>query len=501
MLLRPGYSSLRDRLGNPEIDFLNVAQYTYLSSILQGYANTHCGIPDLVWAIPAILSFAYGHMKCTCYTGDVSHSFTTQTGGEPIEISRLARDLMIELSELDVIDAHEHLPPESEYLSHQYSGANMFAAGYIGYDLESAGLEPGFRDTLREGGYQSIDSWWPKIRPFWEAVRYSSFARALTISVRDLYDIHEISDETIPILAECVMHDNRPGLYKRILYDRCRIHRVITCIEHLDLASEPRFVGLSIRLGEILRKPLDREAIKRISEESGFRIKSLDGLSFAVAALLKEDIERGAVGFKIAIAEYRAPHPQRAEEEFRDCLQSSSSEHPRRSLRDHLLDKGLDVAAELGVPVAVHAGFWGDFRQYDPKFMLDFALRRSDVCFDLFHLGMPMIRDAIQIGKNLRNVSLNLTWCPIISQVQTSRALDEIIDLVPINKVIAFGGDYRVSVQETWGHLTMARECVAEALSHRITSGQMSKQDAFDIARLWFYENPKRIYRLHCPTI
>ncbi len=173
-----------------------------------------------------------------------------------------------------------------------------------------------------------------------------------------------------------------------------------------------------------------------------------------------------------------------------------SSTSQKRSLQDYLFDKGLDFAAELGVPVAVHTGFWGDFREYDPKFMLDFAMRRSDVHFDLFHLGMPMIRDAIQIGKNLKNVSLNLTWCPIISQVQTTRALDEIIDLVPLNKVIAFGGDYRVSVQKVWGHLTMARECVAAALSQRVKSRQMNKQNAFDIAQLWFYENPRKIYHL-----
>ena len=68
-------------------------------------------------------------------------------------------------------------------------------------------------------------------------------------------------------------------------------------------------------------------------------------------------------------------------------------------------------------------------------------VQRQDVRFDLFHLGMPMIRDAILIGKTCPNIVLNLTCCPIISQVQTYRALDEILDLVPVNKIVAFGGD------------------------------------------------------------
>ena len=72
-------------------------------------------------------------------------------------------------------------------------------------------------------------------------------------------------------------------------------------------------------------------------------------------------------------------------------------------------------------------------------------------------------RDAAFIGKSVPNITLNLTWCPIISQALTARMLDEIIDLVPVNKIIVFGGDYRVSVQKVYGHLVMAREVVAKS--------------------------------------
>ena len=148
------------------------------------------------------------------------------------------------------------------------------------------------------------------------------------------------------------------------------------------------------------------------------------------------------------------------------------------------------------MPVAVHTGYWDDFRELDPKFLLGIAARRRDVRFDLFHLGMPMVRDALLIGKSYPNVTLNLTWCPVISQVQTCRALDELLDLVPLNKVIAFGGDYRVAVQKVWGHLVMARECVAVALAKRVQDGDLDRAEAMRIARMWFDDNPARIYRI-----
>ena len=80
--------------------------------------------------------------------------------------------------------------------------------------------------------------------------------------------------------------------------------------------------------------------------------------------------------------------------------------------------------------------------------------------------------------------------------MQTYRALNEIIDLVPVNKIIAFGGDYRVCVQKVYGHLVMAREVIAQILADRIEDGDFDKEYAMYLAKLWFYENPCRIYNL-----
>ena len=287
-----------------------------------------------------------------------------------MKLSKTAQELYQAITEMPVVDAHEHLPPENEYLRAEYCGPNLFA-NYIWHDLGSAGLSPDFKAAMRDHGFRPVSEWWPTIKPYWEQVRHTSYARALRITAAD--------------------------------------------------HGPPSFTA--------------------------------------------------------------------AESDWKENKESSA-------VRDLLFDKYLDVAAEADVPVAVHTGYWGDFRALDPKHMLSFAMRRQDVRFDMFHLGMPMIRDAILIGKNLPNVSLNLTWCPIISQVQTVRALDEIIDLVPVNKIIAFGGDYRVSVQKVYGHLVMAREVVAAALARRVEAGGFDMAEALRIAGMWFYDNPAGIYGL-----
>jgi predicted TIM-barrel fold metal-dependent hydrolase len=203
----------------------------------------------------------------------------------------------------------------------------------------------------------------------------------------------------------------------------------------------------------------------------------------------------------MVVGEYGEDNLKLAESELKEFLKQKGTlfyEDPRQY--PHLLccyhNALFDVAAEANVPIAVHAGYWEDFRRLDPKMMFSFAPRRQDVKFDLFHLGMPMVRDAAIIGKTLPNVTLNLVWCPIISQAQTASILNEIIDMVPLNKIIAFGGDYKICIQNVYGHLKMAKEVVAGVLASRIEAGDFDMKEALRIAGMWFYENPARIYKL-----
>ena len=405
-------------------------------------------------------------------------------------LSPLARELYDEIADLTIIDAHEHLPPEARYLSFAYSGLNLFA-GYLWHDLRSAGVPSEFVATMREGGDRPVETWWPQIRQHWEHVRNTSYAKALRITARDVFGIPEINDDTIGSLAEQVKADNTPGIYRRNLQERCRIQQSICVVDSAD--DDPSFPDDPALKGITRFCPwLGPDIPDRLRELSGRDVRTLDDATTVVQEILRGDARAGAIGFKLTVADFGPPDATAAEAELKEAGHGARG----LALRDYLFDKCCDVAAENGLPVAVHTGYWGDFRALDPKFMLGFAMRRQDVRFDMFHLGAPMYGDAIHIGKALPNVTLNLTWCPIISQVQTKRALDEILDLVPLNKVIAFGGDYRVCVQKVYGHLVLAREAVAAALADRIAGGELDREEAMRVARWWFYDNPARVYRL-----
>ncbi len=68
--------------------------------------------------------------------------------------------------------------------------------------------------------------------------------------------------------------------------------------------------------------------------------------------------------------------------------------------------------------------------------------------------------------------------------------------MVPMNNIIAFGGDYRIAVEKVYGHLVMVKEVVARVLGKRIQAGLMDQPDAIRVTKLWFHDNAMDIYGL-----
>ena len=408
-----------------------------------------------------------------------------------MKLSAIEQRLVDAMAKLEIVDAHEHLPPEKEYLSFDYCGPNFFA-GYTWHDLENAGMPLEFKRTMRDPGHRAVEDWWPQIAPYWPMVKDGSYARAIRITARDLYGIDDINDTTVHDLADKIRADNHPGIYEEILRDRCNIRLAITCQPHTRFQDDPIIRTITLLEPD---RTWTADALAQYAREEETEIRTLDDFAAADAARLARMKSEGAVGFKTMAVDRTDPSPGDARAVFQSIAGSGRCDRPQ-PLADYLFWRALEAAAALDLPVAVHAGLWDDFRKLDPTWMIPGAMRCPDTHFDLFHLGLPYVRDAAVIGKNFPNVSLNLCWCYVMSQRMTLRTIDEIIDLVPLNKIIAFGADYRCVVQKIYGHLVMARETLARAFGRRIEDGDFSEDRALEIAKLWLCDNPARIYNV-----
>jgi predicted TIM-barrel fold metal-dependent hydrolase len=154
------------------------------------------------------------------------------------------------------------------------------------------------------------------------------------------------------------------------------------------------------------------------------------------------------------------------------------------------------MVGETGRVVAVHTGVWNDFRRFKATHMIPMIQRHPDVRFDLYHGSIPYVREIGFVAKNFPNVWLNLCWAHIVSPVMTRSMLNEWMDYVPMNKIIAFGGDYMIPVEKVYGHLVMARENISQVLAMRVEEGLMDLEEAARVAYKWFHDNPAGLYGL-----
>jgi predicted TIM-barrel fold metal-dependent hydrolase len=212
---------------------------------------------------------------------------------------------------------------------------------------------------------------------------------------------------------------------------------------------------------------------------------------------LRQMAAGGTVAFKTSSNAYAEPDRQTALAEFAELQRTGNRLGDRLTtpLYSYIHEELLKAAEPLGLPVAVHTGFWG-VNRHDPAHFIPVIERHPNIHFDLFHSGIPYVRVLGTMAVNYPNTSINLCWAHSINMAMSASALDEYIDQVGTDKIIAFGGDVHWMVEKVYGHLELARQNVAAVLAKRVDEGLMDLCEAERVAQAWFVENPARIYRL-----
>ena len=402
--------------------------------------------------------------------------------------------MLNEFEDFVIIDAHEHLPPEKERVSRKVDVFTMFTH-YTSTDLITAGMSKEDYEKIVDPE-QPLEERWRLFKPYYKVAKYTSYFRAARIALKKFYGVEDLTDENYLEASNRIREANKPGIYKRVLRDKCRIKVVLTQIGRIPEGDKELLIPiLPMWLLTDISKPSDLEGRKLRPRVD---VSSLEDY----VAYMKEQVERwkreGVVGLKFLARRVEEVCRERAERLFKQLLDGELK--TPKPLWDYLVDKAIDLASEVGWPISVHtgilAGNWGDFTATRPTLLIPLLKRHREAKFDLYHAGIPWVREAGILGKSFPNVWLNLCWCHIVSQDMTCSALDEWMDLVPVNKIIGFGGDYNIPVEKVYGHLVMAREDIARTLAGRVSRGLMNRTEALDIARMWFYDNPRELYRL-----
>jgi predicted TIM-barrel fold metal-dependent hydrolase len=397
----------------------------------------------------------------------------------------------------EIIDAHEHLPPEKVYVQQKVDALTLFSH-YTRYDLITAGMSTENYERVQNHDIP-LKERWKIFCPYLKDIRYGSYARAAFIAAKEFYGCDDIDEGNYKALSEKMEANNKSGIYRHVLREKCNIRTALTQNDYgLDnRADYDHDLLMPLMLLDTRASVSSRKAIAEGAKGLDGAVKTLDDYLDIIRADLAKWKSDGVVGLKMVSQPYGEPNRELAVSLFASLLRDDGTQLPEMNpLRSYITEKMMDMASELGLVVAVHTGVWGDFRTLDPRHMIQIIIRHPRTKFDIYHLGVPWVRDATIMGKNLPNVWLNLCWCHILSPRMACSAMDELIDLVPVNKIIAFGGDYHKPVEKVYGHLVMARENVAQVLGGRIKDGLLTEEEAVSIAERWFCDNPKELYGL-----
>jgi len=403
--------------------------------------------------------------------------------------NNLAEELYEYGQNLKVIDAHEHFVSEPWHVKQYLSFFDYLA--YTKHDLASAGSPDAYapQPTSEEEAVELF----ARIKLYWQHVKYGSYSRPALLAIKKFHDCDDFTEESIIKIGKELNASNKPGLYDKI-FELCKIEKILN---QNVLNEEKAFVDKRFCYGIVCEHDYNTR-LRAYFEK--YPKGSYDDFLDKFKADMDDELARGAVLQKFFPDVFICPPDERAAraafEDMRLC--TSKDIKPAPVLSSTIAHARIKQCAEHGIVAAIHTGVWGNTPRLSPKHLFDVmeVYFKDGPSFDIYHMGIPYVRECAYLGKNYPLVHLNLCWSHNVSEQMTRSTIGEWLDIVPVNKVFGFGGDVCTLPQHVWGQLHHALQNLAEAFAYRINIGRMDKDYAKEVLNLWMYENPKRVYKL-----
>ena len=424
--------------------------------------------------------------------------------------SGLEADLLEAIADVPLVNTHEHIIPEEERTSSPLDFFTL-AGHYAMNDVISAGLSGDDLAVVRNPEASPAQRW-GAFEPYWKSASLTGYGQALRIAIQDIYGIDRISGSTLPEINRKIEAANRPGLYEEILIRRSNIaYSVLDDYWNAaPVRPDPKFFVCARKFDRFVA-PQSVSDIRALEELTDVSITGVSGLKRAMETSFQQSLDIGMVTVKSTLAYNREIHyAEVSERDAESSLQSllsashtppggfrSRVERPFRPMEDHLFHHLIGLAAEHGVPVQVHTGLHagnGNFIENSkPTHLTNLFFLFPQVQFDLFHMSYPYQGEAAAIAKVFPNVHIDFCWAHIISPSAARRALHEMLDTVPSNKIFGYGGDYRYP-ELSYAHAKIARRNVAQVLAEKVSEGSCSEDEALGLGRQILHDNPDAMF-------
>ncbi len=131
----------------------------------------------------------------------------------------------------------------------------------------------------------------------------------------------------------------------------------------------------------------------------------------------------------------------------------------------------------------------------DPMLLEPVIAAHPGTRFVLFHAGYPWYDSVAGLAHTYANVYVDMVWVPHVSPTGAVQALHEILEVIPSNERIGWGGDARTG-EEAYGALLAWRHVLARVLSEKVDEGYFDLAEAKLLVPKLLYSNVAKLYGL-----
>ncbi len=409
-------------------------------------------------------------------------------------------DLQQHIQQTPLIDTHEHLAKEKEYVE---AGPDVLAdlfANYVDQDLFTAGASSEAIKALTDSSNPDIAARWNGIKDFWQHCQFTGYGEAVRLTAKNVYGMDEITLAGIEAGAEINRQRRQPGERLRILRDEGNYDHVQ--VDDFKWACLPDESGVDFFLYDLSWKDFCDATfdIAQLQTETGVEVRDVDSLDTAMAALFAK-YAPSAIAVKAQHAYSRTLlWRERSSAEVAPILDrylrgEALPLEEQLCLGDWCWARGVELAIEHNLPFKLHTGYYAGnngmpVERIKPGHLCGLLARYPAARFVLMHIAYPYDPELAAIAKHYSNVYVDLCWAWSVDPYTSSNFVRRFIHTVPINKLFVFGGD-------TWwasasvAYAAQSRRWLTRTLQAEIDEGLLTEAQAIRLATRVMRDNQR----------
>jgi uncharacterized protein len=414
-------------------------------------------------------------------------------------------DLEDHIRTLRMIDTHEHLRSEQEYLEQGPDVLQDLFYNYIPADLVVAGASKQAVERLTDSSDPDLAGRFKGVQSAWQLCQHTGYGEAVRLIAQLVYGMEEITPAALEQARPRNLALRQPGERLRLLRDIANLDHVQ--IDNFCWPCPPDPSGADFFLydlswvgfcnGEVIQE--------EIFAEVGVEVATLADLRHAMAQIFaKHGPTAIAVKSQHAYDRTLLWHERTDAEAERVLLRLLAGQQldlaERLCLGDWCLARGVELAIEHNLPFKIHTGYyagdsWMPVEYIRPGHLCELLKRYPQARFVLMHIAYPYDAELAAIAKHYPNVYVDLCWAWSIDPHTTCDFVRRMIHTVPINKLFAFGGDTSWPAAAV-AYSIQARSWLTRALQAEVAEGLLTERAAIGIATRMMRTNQEACFDL-----